>query len=148
MLCAPQGIAYLLDTLNRAVLTQQTIAFFTPNLLLLQEKQDPNEEENIKFIQQSIESNQLYLQDLIYDIHAMAQENKHAFKNDEQLNDFVAQINKNNFKKAFAILESKTIMSSSLQTTFITIGDTADTCVLGANFSLVLYAIAANQPVF
>ncbi len=147
MLCASQGILNLLFALNQALATQETIAETKRILLFLQERQDPNDKENIKDYQQGLKSDEMQLDGYIRKIYTMAYENKYIFEyDDERLNYFIKQLDEENFKKAFAIIDPKTIMSSNLTYYYYPSGLTSIVCIIGANFSFVMYAIAANRP--
>ena len=147
MLCASQGIVNLLFALNQALAVQETIAETKRILLFLQERQDPSDKENIEDYQQVLKSDEMQLDGYIRKIYTMAYENKYIFEyDDERLNYFIKQLDEENFKKAFAIIDPKTIMSSNLTYYYYPSGLTSIVCIIGANFSFVMYAIAANRP--
>ena len=152
ILCGPKEFNLLLSMLNKAHLKQTAVAGSKQYLLDLEKMamQSPEMakrvEGGINAIQQGLESGQEELNNLISIIHDQVQRNKNIFKNDEQLNHVIAEINKGNFKKAFVILEPNTIISNDPTDYLYTVGET-DLCMVGANLSLVMYTITANQPV-
>jgi len=161
MFCAPVKVTALLELLNTARSVQATITSTERSLLALKKKiaaqstittmQEEKikihlmEEENIKIHLEIIESHQEFLNSLMSRIHLVAKENKDIFENDEQFNYFVAAIDKKNFQEAFAMIQPNTIMSQDPTFYVYDIEETTDRCMVGANFSLVMYSIATNQ---
>lgn len=153
MFCGQSKSIGLLLLLSTANIVQTTITNAKQSLLFLQENPDMPKEEIMQRIgsgdkqafQQLVETYQSNLDNLMPIINNGIQASKDIFENDEQFNHLVAEINKGNFKKALTILAPKTIMTQSPTRYWYQIGETTEQCMIGANFSMVMYAVATNQ---
>jgi len=154
MFCTTGGTLNLLSALDaiiymkaRIINTEESLSALEKALSLLPaEERTPDDEENIKTHQQIIKSYQDALQETISNLQNLTQNNKNIFKNDEEFNYFISIIEKENFQEAFALIKPKeTISYNHGITAYYEVGET-DICVIGANLSIVMYAIAANQP--
>jgi ankyrin repeat protein len=138
--CGPNTIVYLLKKLKFGIQAQENIARMESILL----KADTLDKEKM---QKNIENSKAQIRGAIQAIYSMAQEENFEtlFKSKQQLDQFISAIDKNDFKKAFTIIEPKTIMASSPTYYSYIIEPTLDMCLIGANFSLLMDAIATNQ---
>ncbi len=145
MFCTTSGTINLLGAID-GIIYMKTVIIDTEKSLLFAQEQSPLDEENIKTHQQIIKSYQDALQETISNLQNLTQNNKNIFKNDEEFNYFISIIEKENFQEAFALIKPKEVISYNQGiTAYYAIGET-DVCAIGANFSLVIYTIAANQP--
>ena len=154
MFCTTGGTLNLLSALGwiiymkaRIINTEESLSALEKALSLLPaEERTSNDEENIKNHQLGIKNYQEELQKTISNLQNLVQENKNIFKNDKEFKYFISKINEEKFQEAFTIIKPKEVVSYNHGiTAYYAIGET-DRCVIGANLSIVMYAIAANQP--
>jgi hypothetical protein len=152
MFCATPGTVNLLSTLDNIIYIEDVIINMQESLSILEAESDLDQE-NIKTHTQTIESYQKHLQESINsfdDLKKLSFDElvpDNIFKTKETFDFFIAKINEGKFKQAYNLIKPKEVISYNHGiTAYYAIGQT-DMCVIGANLSPIMYAIAAEKPI-